>query len=124
MTKYQSQPPWEFTHRVVDEAGLPSVVDANGLTVFTVWDDGIDEDERERNGRLGAKAPEMAEKAERTTVVLDQVEKALRSLPDDALGWGGSGGADWPLRDELAAAVEMMNGQWRALLSQIEGGES
>jgi hypothetical protein len=40
-------------------------------------------------------------------LVLTQTKSALLSLPEDALGIAESGGAEWPIRDEMITAIDM-----------------
>lgn len=45
---------------------------------------------------------------ERVDLVLRRCGDALNSLPDNALGFADSGGAEWPIRDELVFAIAMV----------------
>jgi hypothetical protein len=55
---------------------------------------------------LRAQHAAMLEMQDPLARTLLAVRDALQSLPEDALGEGESGGACWPLRDELLTGVE------------------
>lgn len=48
---------------------------------------------------------QMKADRQRDIIVLMECGQAINSLSEDALGFGESGGAQWPLRDELIAAI-------------------
>lgn len=68
-------------------------------------------DLRKAAALLRAQAEEIArltqrlKSDDRRIAVLVQCALAINSLPADALGYGESGGAEWPLRDELLDAI-------------------